>query len=155
MWNRAIVWVLCIAVFESIVCADAHAVLPPKETHLTKAVAKLGTGTDALVALRLQDKSIVSGYVTKTQPESFTVVDTSTGEERAVMYAQVSQLEGVNVSTGVRVHHGGGFRAGIARGMAMVLPGRHVEANGFTKTTVLIIGIVLGVLIAIIVAKAT
>ena len=71
------------------------------------------------------------------------------------MYAQVSQLEGVNVSTGVRVHHGGGFRAGIARGMAMVLPVRHVEANGFTKTTVLIIGIVLGVLIAIIVAKAT
>ena len=139
---------------ESIICADAHAVLPPNSTHLTKIVGKLGTGTDALVALRLQDKSVVSGYIAHAGPESFTVVDTATGEEHTVAYVEVNHLEGVNVSTGVRVHHGGGFRAGVARGMAMVLPGRHVQANGYlARSTILIIGIVVGILIAVIVAK--
>lgn len=157
MWNRAIVWILCIAVFESILCADAYAVMPnpPKATHLTKVVNKLGTGTDALVALRLQDKSVLSGYISHVGPESFTVVDGATGEERTVSFAQVSQLEGVNASTGTRVHHGGGFRAGIARGMAMVIPGKQVPANGYAKSTILMIGIGVGILIAILVAKAT
>jgi hypothetical protein len=157
MWNRAIIWVLCIAVVESILCADAYAVLPnqPKPTHLTKVVEKLGTGTDALVALRLQDKSVVSGYLAHAGPESFTVIDNATGEERTVAYIEVNRLEGVNVSTGVRVHHGGGFRAGVARGMAMVIPGRHVQSNSFIGGKALIIGIVIGILIAVIVAKET
>ena len=155
MWNRAIVLVLCIAFVEATLCADAYAVLPPKQTHLTKVVQKLGTGTDSLVAMRLMDKSVVSGYIAQISPESFAVIDNTTGEKHTIQYEQVSQLEGVNVATGARVHHGGGFRAGVARGMAMVLPGRHVQANGFATTTVLIVGIVIGILIAVIVAKET
>jgi hypothetical protein len=160
MWNRAIVLVLCIAFFESIVCADAYAILPnqPKPTHLTKVVDKLGTGTNSLVALRLRDKSIVSGYISQVGPQSFTVVDAATGEVHPVSFIQVAQLEGVNTSTGVRVHHGGGFRAGVVRGMAMVIPGRRppVQSNQLLgTTTLLLIGIAVGILIAIVVAKET
>jgi len=155
MWNRAILLVLCIAFVESVLCADAYAVLPPKQTHLTKVVQKLGTGTDALIAMRLIDKSVVSGYIAQISPETLTVIDNVNGEKHTIAYEQVSQMEGVNVSTGVRVHHGGGFRAGVARGMAMVLPGKHVQSNGFATTTVLIVGIVIGIIIAVAVAKAT
>ena len=103
--------------------------------------------------MRLQDKGVISGYVARIGPETFTVMDPATGEERTISYLDVNRLEGVNVSTGVRVHHGGGFRAGVARGMALLIPGKQVQSNSFSKRTTLVIGIIIGILIVIILAK--
>ncbi len=158
MW-RILTWVLCAALVESLLCADAFAIRkeaassPRKVAHISALVDKLGSGNDALIAVRLRDKSTVAGYIRQADPDSLSIADPKTGDIRVVPYDQVTRLVGVNLSTGVQVQDGGGMKAKFASALRYLVPGRRVQSNSFAGTTLLIIGIVIGVLIAILVAK--
>jgi hypothetical protein len=66
-------------------------------------IAKLGTGTDARVELRLRDKTKVKGYIKEAGEDGFTVVDEKTGGESVIAYPQVGQVKGNNLSTTVKI----------------------------------------------------
>jgi hypothetical protein len=118
------------------------------------AVARLGSGNDALVALRLQDKTVLKGHIAAIDRDSFVVTDNDSGLDRRIAYAQVARLQGVNLASGAQVHYGGGFKARVARLAALLLPLHQVHKNSLTNgEKTLLIGIIIGVLLAIVLAK--
>ena len=90
---------------------------PEQEARLTQkvktAIAKLGTGRDARVELKLHDKTKLKGYVSEIGDQSFAVVDAKTGSATTVTYAQVKQVKGNNLSTGAAIAIGIGIGVGI------------------------------------------
>jgi hypothetical protein len=156
----AFTFVLSLLLIQTVMCADVEALQPatarsaPRVDALRKVVEKLGSGQDALVAVRLRDRSIVSGYLSEAGPRSFTVAGLHGAASRSIDYAQIDRLAGYNFSTGVRVQQGGGIRGKLAHLAAVVLPGKQVFRNNLTTSTKLVLlGIAIGILIAIIVAK--
>jgi hypothetical protein len=150
---------LAMVLIQSILCADALAIRPdpplqsPKVIKISKLVAKLGSGTDALVAVRLNDKSAVKGYVSEVAQDSFLLVDPATGESNRVAYGQINRLQGVNIDTGVQVSHGLGIRSKLLKVLTVLVPGRHVQGNHLFGVSTLLIGIILGIILAIVLAK--
>ena len=90
---------------------------PEQEARLTQkvktAIAKLGTGHDARVELKLRDKTKLKGYISEIGDQSFAVVDHKTGSATTVTYAQVKQVKGNNLSTGAAIAIGIGIGVGI------------------------------------------
>jgi hypothetical protein len=78
-------------------------------------IARLGTGNQALVAIKLRDRSKVSGYISEAGSESFTVVHPKFGTTSTVSYVDVAQVKGHNLSTGAKI------AIGIAIGAGAVL----------------------------------
>jgi hypothetical protein len=66
-------------------------------------IAKLGTGTDARVEVKLQDKTKLKGYLSEVTGEHFVVTDAKTGASTRVLYPQVKQVKGQNHSSGARI----------------------------------------------------
>ena len=66
-------------------------------------IARLGTGTDARVEVKLRDKRKLRGYVGEAGAEGFTVVDDKTGAATTVAYPQVKTVKGNNLSEGARI----------------------------------------------------
>ena len=64
-------------------------------------IAKLGTGTEARVELKLKDKTKLKGYVSEAGADSFTVVDEKSGATTEVAYPNVKQVKGNNLSKNV------------------------------------------------------
>ena len=60
-------------------------------------VAKLGVGKDARIAVRLRDKTRVSGYVSRADEDSFVITDIKTGTATEVAYTDVTQAKGHNL----------------------------------------------------------
>lgn len=71
-------------------------------------IAKLGTGSDARVEIKLRDKTKLKGHLSEVGNESFVVVDDKTGSATTVTYPQVKQVSGNNLSTGVKIAIGVG-----------------------------------------------
>lgn len=157
--TRTFTLALCFLLFHSILTADALALAPGNQparqaVKVAAAVARLGAGNDALVALRLHDKTVVKGRVTAIERDSFVVTDNDSGLDQRVWYAQVARLQGVNLASGTQVQVGGGFTARVARVAALLLPTHRVQANSLTSgEKTLLIGIAIGVLLAIVLAK--
>lgn len=86
---------------------------PEKEARFAQKVkteiAKLGTGRDAQVELKLRDKTKLKGYISEVSDESFAVVDEKTGSATTVTYPQVKQVKGNNLSMGVKIAIGVGI----------------------------------------------
>lgn len=78
-------------------------------------ISKLGVGRDARVEVKLQDKTKLAGYVSEVKDESFILTDVKTSGTTSVAYADVTQVKGHNLSTGVKI----GIGVGI--GVAIVL----------------------------------
>jgi len=76
-------------------------------------IAKLGTGSQALVALKLKDKTKVAGYISEVRDDSFLVVHPKFGTVTSVNYADVAQARGNNLSTGAKIAIGIGIGAGV------------------------------------------
>jgi hypothetical protein len=80
---------------------------PEKDAQLAEKVragiAKLGTGPDARVEIKLRDKTKVKGFVKEIGETSFVVVDSKTGVSTEVPYPQVKQVKGNNLSTGAKI----------------------------------------------------
>ena len=149
---------LCLVFVHGIFCTDALALqstpTPRRAAKVAAVVARLGSGDSVLVAMRLQDSTVLKGRITAIDRDAFTVSDLETSVDQRVRYADVARLEGFNAETGAQAHVGGGFRAGVARGIGLLLPAHRVQANSLTggeKT--LLLGIIVGVLLAIILAK--
>ncbi len=163
--KRLLSIVLCFVLFHTVLAADAFAIAPnlyasqppAPSRHAAKvaaAVTRLGPGNDALVAVRLEDKTVIKGRIAALEPNAFVVVDNESGVEHRVPYAQVARLQGVNIGTGVHVGIGGGFKARALQAAKLLLPVPRVPKNSLTggeKT--LLIGIIIGVLLAIVLAK--
>ena len=76
-------------------------------------IAKLGTGPDARVEVKLRDKTKLKGYISEVGNQSFAVVDDKTGSAVTVVYPQVKQVKGNNLSTGAAIAIGIGIGIGI------------------------------------------
>jgi hypothetical protein len=66
-------------------------------------VARLGTGTQARVEVKLLDRSKLKGYISEAGEDHFVVVGAGTGVATPVSYPQVAQVKGNNLSTGVKI----------------------------------------------------
>jgi len=64
-------------------------------------IAKLGTGTEARVELKLKNKTKLKGYVSEAGADNFTVVDEKSGATTVVAYPNVKQVKGNNLSKNV------------------------------------------------------
>ncbi|HJP92554.1 MAG TPA: hypothetical protein VJ875_11400 [Pyrinomonadaceae bacterium] len=80
---------------------------PEKEARFAQKIkaeiAKLGSGPDARVDLKLRDKTKLKGYISEVGDQSFAVVDAKTGSATTVTYPQVKQVKGNNLSTGAKI----------------------------------------------------
>ena len=75
-------------------------------------IARLGTGPDARIELKLHDGTKVKGYISEAQATEFKVVDSKTGAATTVPYPQVRKVKGNNLAQGTKV--------AIVVGIAMV-----------------------------------
>jgi len=66
-------------------------------------VARLGVGKEARIAVKLRDKTRVSGYISHADEDSFVVTDIKTGATTEVAYTDVTQAKGQNLSTGATI----------------------------------------------------
>ncbi len=85
---------------------NAYSEEEARARHIEKvkaAIAKLGTGAQARIEVRLLDNSRVKGYISERGDDHFVVMDVGTGVASTVTYPQVKQVKGNNLSTGVRV----------------------------------------------------
>jgi len=96
------------------VSAKSKAEKEAERTAKVKAgVAKLGVGKEARVALKLRDKTKLSGYVSQAGEDSFVVTEAKTGAVTTVAYTEVTQAQGKNLSTGAAIAIGIGIGAGV------------------------------------------
>ena len=88
---------------------------PEKEARFAEKVqteiAKLGTGQNARVDLKLRDKTKLKGYISEVGAESFVVIDDKTGTATTITYPQVKQ--GNNLATGWKIAIGVGIFIGV------------------------------------------
>ena len=87
-------------------------------------IAKLGTGRQALVKVKLRDGTKLAGYISEANENSFVIVDAKTGISTTVGYPSVTQVKGNNLSSGVWLAIGIGALIGIGLLMAVALRGR-------------------------------
>ena len=80
-------------------------------------IAKLGTGPDARVEIKLRDGTRLKGYIRETSDEGFVVIDSKSGREQTVTYPQVKKVTGNNLSKGAQI----AIAAGIVVGVLLVL----------------------------------
>ena len=66
-------------------------------------IFKLGTGEQARIEVKLKDKTKLVGYISEAREEGFTITDLKTGVATDVNYADVGQVKGNNLATGVKI----------------------------------------------------
>jgi len=87
-------------------------------------IAKLGTGSDTRVEVKLRDKTKLQGHISEVGIESFTVVDDKTGSLTAVTYPQVKQVKGNNLSDGAKIAIAVGIFFAVVLITSSIWPGR-------------------------------
>ena len=83
-------------------------------------VARLGTGPEARVKVKLRDKTKFEGYVSAAEGDHFVVADAKTGATAVVPYAQVRSVKGNNLSTKAKVAIGVGVAVAIIVVIAVI-----------------------------------
>jgi hypothetical protein len=87
-------------------------------------IAKLGTGRQALVKVKLRDGTKLAGYISQANENCFVIVDAKTDTATTVAYPNVTQVKGNNLSSGVLFAIGIGALIGIGLLVAVALRGR-------------------------------
>jgi hypothetical protein len=109
MFKKSTVHLLVIASFLSFVGVPSLAAKTKEEKTAELAakvkteIAKLGTGPDARIEVKLRDKTKLKGYVSKVGEESFVITDPNSGAEINVPYPSVTKAKGANMSTGATI----------------------------------------------------
>jgi hypothetical protein len=89
---------------------------PEKDARLAEkvkaGVAGLGTGPQAVIEVKLRDKTKLKGYISEATDDYFVVVD-ATGNPTQVAYPQVKSVKGNNLSTGAKIAIGVALIGGI------------------------------------------
>jgi hypothetical protein len=88
-------------------------------------VAKLGAGKDAVISVKLRNKTRLNGYVRSIEEEAFVITDAKTGAETRVAYGDVTQAKGNNLSTGAII----AIAAGVAVGVTLLIIYLTIKAN--------------------------
>lgn len=68
-----------------------------------QSIFKLGLGRDARVAIKLRDKTRLVGFISEAGEDSFVVTHLKTGVPTTVVYPDVAQVKGHNLSTGAKI----------------------------------------------------
>lgn len=68
------------------------------EEKVKSGIAKLGTGTESKVKLKLKDGTKIKGYISEISEDQFVVKNEKTGESVNVAYSRVKQVKGNNLS---------------------------------------------------------
>lgn len=66
-------------------------------------VAKLGTGKDVKVVVKLKDGTKLKGYVSEIKDSGFVVVNEKTKTDIEVLFSEVEQVKGQNHSNGKKI----------------------------------------------------
>jgi len=66
-------------------------------------VQERGTGEKATVKITLRDKTVVKGYISQTNADSFQVTDKETGKVSTVTYDAVERVRGGGLSRGAKI----------------------------------------------------
>jgi hypothetical protein len=77
-----------------------------KTEKVKTAIAKLGTGYEARLEMKLKDKTKLKGYVREANEDYFIIVDDETGAPAQVAYSQVRQIKGKNKLNGEKIFVG-------------------------------------------------
>ncbi len=64
-------------------------------------IAKLKTGKDAKIKVKLKDGTKIKGYIAEANENQFVIMDSKTNQPVPVSYSQVKQAKGNNLSGGV------------------------------------------------------
>lgn len=104
MFNKYLTFALTFLVLNLSLSSVAFAeTKPEKEAKFAAKVkaniAKLGTGTEARVQVKLKDGKKLKGYVSQINEESFTIIEDKTGVVTEVPYPNAKQVKGHNLST--------------------------------------------------------
>ena len=108
MLKRTLSLVLAALVL-NLACAAASAASTKAEQEARFAaqvradIARLGTGPTARIEVKLRDKTKLRGYVGEVRDDHFVVVNEQTGVPTTVIYPQVKQVKGNNLSTGAKI----------------------------------------------------
>ena len=107
-FRKYLSWLLIIALFYAAQPASALASTKGESeaafaARVREGIQKLGTGREAVVKVKLRDKRKVQGYVSQAGEDSFSVTDAKTGATTDVLYGQVAQVKGNNLSTGQKI----------------------------------------------------
>ena len=76
-------------------------------------IAKLGTGKDVRIEVKLKDGTKLKGYVSQINDNSFVVVSDKTGASTEIPYPNTKQVKGNNLSTGAKIAIGIGVGVGV------------------------------------------
>ncbi len=118
MFKKVVTLVLVGLILNTAVVKAAHAdskeALDRSTAKMKEKVRKLGTGPEARIEVKLQDKRKLKGYVKEAGEESFVVVDQKTGSATIIAYAQVKQVKTSSCLTAGKV------ALGVAKGAAIV-----------------------------------
>ena len=76
-------------------------------------VQERGTGEKAKVKATLRDKSVVEGYISQADAESFRVTDKKSGQVTTIAYRDVAKVKKPGLSIGAKIGIGVGIGAGI------------------------------------------
>lgn len=85
------------------------------------AIAKLGTGENARVEVKLRDETRLKGYIREAGEDGFVLVNAKTGVATTVAYPQVGQASGNNLSTGAKIAIGVGIAAAVCLFLALLI----------------------------------
>ncbi len=81
--------------------------------QVKRGIATLGTGPDARVEVKLHDRTKLKGYLKEVTAEYFVVSDPGTGATTRVLYPEVKQVRGQNLSKGSRIAVGLAISAAV------------------------------------------
>lgn len=117
MFKKYLTLILTILVlnlsFSAVAFADTKIEKEAKFVEKVKTnIAKLGTGTQAKVEVKLKNGTKLKGYISQINDDNFVVKDVNTGAETIVPYPQTKQVKGNNLNTGVKIAIGIGIGVG-------------------------------------------
>ena len=158
--KRMLAVVICFVLMQTIMATDALALQPGyqlsrESTKVAAAAMRLGAGDQSIVAVRLKDKTVLKGRLSAVEQYGFVVTDLDSGNQQHVHYSAVARFAGMNFVEGTKVQVGGGFKSKLASAATFLLPLPRVQKNNLTDgEKKLLIGVGIGILLAIILAKA-
>lgn len=95
LFTHLLVSALCLSFIgvPSIVAQSKEEKAATFTVDVKKRIAKLGTGSEAKLQVKLQDKTKLKGYVSKIEDDSFAMTDPKTNAETTVLYSNITQLK--------------------------------------------------------------
>jgi hypothetical protein len=83
-------------------------------------IQERGTGEKATVKIALRDKTVVKGYISQTNADSFQVTDKKTGKVSTVTYDAVERVRGGGLSRGAKIAIWVGVGAAVAIALGLM-----------------------------------